>query len=84
MDLRVVKTKRAIKGALTDLCASKPLAEVTVKELCSRAEVSKPRTDARERIQTIWPSFSRSTASWDAWAGSATNRTCGPFPNSPS
>ncbi|WP_297157640.1 TetR/AcrR family transcriptional regulator [uncultured Ellagibacter sp.] len=42
MDLRVVKTKRAIKGALTDLCASKPLAEVTVKELCSRAEVSKP------------------------------------------
>ena len=42
MDLRVMKTKRAIKRALTDLCASKPLAEVTVKELCSQAEVSKP------------------------------------------
>ena len=42
MDLRVMKTKRAIKGALTDLCAAKPLSEVTVKELCLRAEVSKP------------------------------------------
>jgi AcrR family transcriptional regulator len=42
MDLRVMKTKRAIKGALTGLCAAKPLSEVTVKELCLRAEVSKP------------------------------------------
>ena len=42
MDLRVIKTKRAIKGALTDLCSAKPLSEVTVKELCLRAEVSKP------------------------------------------
>ncbi len=42
MDLRVMKTKRAIKGALTELCATKSLSEVTVKELCLRAEVSKP------------------------------------------
>ena len=42
MDLRIVKTKRAIKGALIDLCTTKPLSEVTVKELCLRAEVSKP------------------------------------------
>ena len=42
MDLRVVKTKRAIKEALTELCATKSLSEVTVKELCLRAEVSKP------------------------------------------
>ena len=42
MDLRVMKTQRAIKGALTELCATKSLSEVTVKELCLRAEVSKP------------------------------------------
>lgn len=42
MDLRVVKTKRAIKEALTELCMTKSLSDVTVKELCLRAEVSKP------------------------------------------
>ncbi|MEE0845873.1 MAG: TetR/AcrR family transcriptional regulator [Eggerthellaceae bacterium] len=42
MDLRVKKTKRAIREALLALLAEKPLADVTIKELCEAAEVSKP------------------------------------------
>jgi AcrR family transcriptional regulator len=42
MDLRVVKTKRAIRNALTLLVDEKSVSEITVKELCERAEISKP------------------------------------------
>lgn len=42
MDLRVKKTKRAIREALLALLAEKPLEDVTIKELCETAEVSKP------------------------------------------
>lgn len=42
VDLRVKKTKRAIREALIALLQEKPLAGITIKELCEAAEVSKP------------------------------------------
>lgn len=41
MDLREVKTKRAIKNAFIQLRTRKPLEKIRVKELCDMAEVSK-------------------------------------------
>lgn len=42
VDLRVKKTKRAIREAFMGLLAGKALSDITVKELCESAEVSKP------------------------------------------
>lgn len=41
MDLREIKTKRAIKNAFIQLRTRKPLEKIKVKELCELAEVSK-------------------------------------------
>lgn len=41
MDLREIKTKRAIKNAFIQLRTRKPLEKIKVKELCEMAEVSK-------------------------------------------
>ncbi|MDO4468118.1 MAG: TetR/AcrR family transcriptional regulator [Bacillota bacterium] len=41
MDLREIKTKRAIKNAFIQLRARKPLEKIKVKELCDLAEISK-------------------------------------------
>lgn len=40
-DLRVVKTKRAIKEAFLSLITEKPVQKITVTELSSKAEISK-------------------------------------------
>ena len=42
MDMRVVKTRRAIRNALIELAEGKEVDKITVKELCERAEISKP------------------------------------------
>ena len=42
MDMRVVKTRRAIRNALIELAEEKEVDKITVKELCERAEISKP------------------------------------------
>ena len=42
MDMRVVKTRRAIRNALIELVEEKDVGKITVKELCERAEISKP------------------------------------------
>lgn len=42
MDMRVVKTRRAIRNALIELAEEKDVEKITVKELCERAEISKP------------------------------------------
>lgn len=42
VDLRVKKTKRALREALLSLLSEKQLADITIKELCESAEVSKP------------------------------------------
>lgn len=42
MDMRVVKTRRAIRKALIELAEEKDVDKITVKELCERAEISKP------------------------------------------
>ncbi len=42
MDMRVVKTRRAIRNALIELAEEKDVDKITVKELCERAEISKP------------------------------------------
>ncbi len=42
MDMRVVKTKKAIRRALIELAEEKSLDKITVKELCAQAEISKP------------------------------------------
>lgn len=41
MDLRIEKTRRAIKNAFLTLLRTKKLEQITVKELCSQAEISK-------------------------------------------
>lgn len=41
MDLRIEKTRRAIKKAFLALLRVKRLEQITVKELCSQAEISK-------------------------------------------
>ncbi len=41
MDLREKKTKRSIRSAFLQLRARKPLERITVKELCTLAEISK-------------------------------------------
>lgn len=42
MDMRVVKTRRAIRNALIELAEEKDVEKITVKEPCERAEISKP------------------------------------------
>ena len=42
MDKRIVKTRKAIRRALIELAEEKPIEKITVKELCDRAEISKP------------------------------------------
>lgn len=41
MDKRVVKTRRAIHGAMTKLLAVKPIEEITVTELAEAAEINR-------------------------------------------
>ncbi|MDR0435652.1 MAG: TetR family transcriptional regulator [Propionibacteriaceae bacterium] len=41
MDLRVRKTLRGIRAALTELAKNKPLEQITVKELCEQALINK-------------------------------------------
>lgn len=41
MDLRVKKTKRAIRSAFYELIKEKPLEKITVKEIAERAEINK-------------------------------------------
>lgn len=41
MDLRIEKTKRAIRNAFIELRSKKPLEKITVKELCSLACINK-------------------------------------------
>ena len=41
MDLRTRKTLRSLRAAFLDLRRDRPLARITVRELCERAEVSK-------------------------------------------
>lgn len=40
-DLRVVKTRRIIRGALFELMGEKPLAKITISEICARAEINR-------------------------------------------
>ncbi len=40
-DLRVRKTKRALRGALLELLKEKPIGAITTTELCRRAEVNR-------------------------------------------
>lgn len=41
MDIRVEKTERAIRNAFLELRAAKPLAKITVRELCTLACINK-------------------------------------------
>ena len=41
MDLRIVKTKKAIINAFLALRAKRPLEKITVRELCEMAMVNK-------------------------------------------
>lgn len=41
MDLRVKKTKRAIRSAFYELIKEKPLEKITVREIAERAEINK-------------------------------------------
>lgn len=41
MDLRIVKTRRAMKTAFLTLLRTKKLEQITVKELCQTAQISK-------------------------------------------
>lgn len=40
-DLRVVKTKNAIRNALFDLMSEKPISKITISELCVRAKINR-------------------------------------------
>jgi AcrR family transcriptional regulator len=41
MDVRIVRTTRALEQAVVDLAAAKPVSQVTVSELCTRAGVTR-------------------------------------------
>lgn len=41
MDLRIKKTKRAIRSAFCELIKEKPLEKITVREIAERAEINK-------------------------------------------
>ena len=41
MDLRIKKTKRAIRSAFAELIKEKPMEKITVKEIAERAEINK-------------------------------------------
>ena len=41
MDLRIKKTKRAIRSAFYELIKEKPLEKITVREIAERAEINK-------------------------------------------
>ena len=41
MDLRIEKTKKAIRNAFIELRTKKPLEKITVKELCALACINK-------------------------------------------
>lgn len=38
MDLRIKKTKRAIRSAFAELIKEKPMEKITVKEICTKQE----------------------------------------------
>lgn len=40
-DLRVVKTRRIISGAFTELLSEKELSKITISELCERAQINR-------------------------------------------
>lgn len=40
-DLRVVKTKSYIRSALFDLMSEKPIAKITISEICARAKINR-------------------------------------------
>ncbi|MDE7362716.1 MAG: TetR/AcrR family transcriptional regulator [Oscillospiraceae bacterium] len=40
-DLRVIKSRRAIRNTLFGLMSEKPLAKITVSEICARAEINR-------------------------------------------
>lgn len=42
MDKRIVRTRKAIRRALIELAEEKSVEKITVKELCDKAEISKP------------------------------------------
>ena len=41
MDKRIMKTRRSIHSAMTDLLAVKPIEEITVTELAEAAEINR-------------------------------------------
>lgn len=41
MDLRIKKTKRAIRSAFAELIKEKPMEKITVKEIAELAEINK-------------------------------------------
>ncbi len=40
-DLRVVKTRRIIRGAFTELLSEKAMSRITISELCERAQINR-------------------------------------------
>ena len=61
MDLRIKKTKRAIRTAFYELIKEKPLEKITVTEIAARAEINKAtftRTVMR-RFMILLTSWSR-------------------------
>ncbi len=40
-DLRVVKTRRIIRGTFMSLLSEKPMSDITISELCQRAEINR-------------------------------------------
>ena len=46
MDLRIKKTKRAIRRAFAELIKEKPMEKITVKEIAERAEINKTTFNA--------------------------------------
>lgn len=40
-DLRVIKTRRIIRSTFMDLLSEKPMARITISELCRRAEINR-------------------------------------------
>ncbi len=47
MDLRIIKTKKAIINAFLALRAKRPLEKITVRELCEMAMVNKRSEERR-------------------------------------
>ena len=49
-DLRVVKTRAAIKGAIKQMICEMPLSEITVKELTERAMIHRKTVDFSKQV----------------------------------